>query len=402
MQWEMPSYVRRVMQVLDDAGHRGYIVGGSLRDLLLGGTPHDYDLTTDATPAEMERIFADFRVIPTGIQHGTLTVMCEGQPVEITTHRVDGAYTDARHPEQVLFTRALAEDLSRRDFTVNAMAWHPETGLVDLFSGERDLKNRVLRTVGDPEQRFSEDALRILRAFRFCAQLGFVIEEETARGAARMAQGLSRISVERIFSELCRMLQAKGASDGLAALMAAGCAKYVFFDTVDDLIPVPLATLPADVPLRLSVLFPSLEPERATALCRRWHAPNAFCAALCAYLNAAREPLPEDPYHARHFVCRYWQYWEGALAARAALGTDVSQSLAICRKVARDGSTVELRRLAVKGKELQDVLGVSQRKTGELLLRLQDLVFRDPTLNKRPALMREAQRICKEEEAFCE
>ena len=137
---ELPVYVTRVMDALRLAGHRGYVVGGSLRDLLRGVTPHDFDMTTDALPDEMLEIFRDFRVIPTGLKHGTLTVMSDGNPIEVTTHRVDGAYADARHPESVSFTRKLEGDLSRRDFTVNAMAWNEETGLVDLFAGQEDLK----------------------------------------------------------------------------------------------------------------------------------------------------------------------------------------------------------------------------------------------------------------------
>ena len=149
----VPAYVRAVMDALEKNGHRGYLVGGCLRDILLSKTPHDFDLTTDATPDEMLEIFADFRVIGTGLKHGTLTVLSEGKPVEVTTHRVDGDYKDARRPESVSFTRRLAEDLSRRDFTVNAMAWRAEEGLVDLFDGRRDLEAGIIRAVGDPVTR---------------------------------------------------------------------------------------------------------------------------------------------------------------------------------------------------------------------------------------------------------
>ncbi|MBO7341312.1 MAG: polynucleotide adenylyltransferase, partial [Clostridia bacterium] len=228
----LPEYVTRVLDTLRGAGHRGYLVGGSLRDLLRGVTPHDYDMTTDALPDEMLEIFADFRVIPTGLKHGTLTVMSDGKAIELTTHRVDGAYADARHPDSVSFTRKLTGDLSRRDFTVNAMAWNPEVGLVDLFGGQADLQDRVLRTVGNPDARFGEDALRILRLFRFCAQLEFEIEENTLLAAARVAAGLAKISVERVFSEITRLLEAPCAEKGLAALFAAECEKYAFFDTV--------------------------------------------------------------------------------------------------------------------------------------------------------------------------
>ena len=364
LHWEIPTYVTRVLDTLRAAGYRGYLVGGSLRDLLRGVTPHDYDMTTDATPEEMLEVFRDFRVIPTGLKHGTVTVLSDGNPIELTTHRVDGAYLDARRPERVSFTRSLQGDLSRRDFTVNAMAWNPETGLVDLFDGQRDLARGILRAVGDAETRFREDALRILRAFRFSAQLCFEIDPETMAGAARAAEGLARISVERIFAELSRMLEGTDAARGLAALRAAGCEKYVFFDTVIGDIDVDINALPPKAALRLAALAPQLSLEDARALCRRWHAPNAFADELCAYLEACRAPLPTSPYEARRFVCGYWRGFEGAMLLRAARGEDTAEAAALCKRVARDGSAVELRRLAVNGKELQQ-LGVLPCRTAD-------------------------------------
>ncbi len=227
-----PNYARAVMAALDVAGHRGYLVGGSLRDILRGVTPHDYDMTTDATPEEMLEIFRDFRVIPTGLKHGTLTVLSDGHPIEVTTHRVDGEYLDSRRPESVSFTRQLSEDLSRRDFTVNAMAWHPETGLIDLFGGREDLEKGIIRAVGEPQKRFSEDALRILRAFRFAAQLNFEIEPRTLSGAAACREGLAHISAERIFSEVSRMLEAPAAVRGFRAMLDTGCEARAFYHTV--------------------------------------------------------------------------------------------------------------------------------------------------------------------------
>ena len=401
--WELPRYVDAVMRALSAAGRRGYLVGGSLRDLLRGLSPHDYDLTTDATPEEMLDIFKDLRVIPTGLKHGTVTVLSEGKPVEITTHRVDGAYEDARHPSEVTFTRKLEADLSRRDFTVNAMAWNPETGLVDPFGGQTDLARGVLRAVGDPAERFREDALRILRLCRFAAQLEFSIEPQTLSGAAAAAEGLALISVERIFSELTRLLEAPDPARGLSALLKTGCGKYVFFDTVSRLNPnAALTRLPPDAPLRLALLLPTLTADEAVALAKRWHAPNAFAEGFAAYLDAGREPLPDSDYAARRFTSRYWYFREGALALHAAAGEDTAAAEALCRKVARDGTAVEIRRLAVNGRELQETLGVLPQRTGDLLRRLQDLVWHDPSINKRPALMTAAAEICARERDFCE
>ena len=401
--FELPAYVTRVMDTLKDAGHRGYVVGGSLRDLLRGVTPHDYDMTTDALPDEMLEIFRDFRVIPTGVRHGTLTVMSDGNPIEVTTHRVDGAYSDARHPESVSFTRKLEGDLSRRDFTVNAMAWNEQTGLVDLFGGQADLQDRILRTVGDPDTRFSEDALRILRLFRFSAQLGFDIEENTLQGAARTAAGLAKISVERVFGEITRLLEAPFAEKGLAALFAAGCEKYAFFDTVCGVNSAKgVDGLPRDAALRLAWMLPYLTAEQAVALGKRYHASNAFGAALAAYAEGARAALPQSAYEARRFTTSYWHHWRGILALQKARGTDVSGAEKLCAQVARDGSAIEVRRLAVNGRELQENLGVRPARTGELLLRLQDLVWQDPDRNKRAWLTQAAREICEKERDFCE
>ncbi|MBQ9778050.1 MAG: hypothetical protein IJW22_03900, partial [Clostridia bacterium] len=383
------------------AGFRGYLVGGSLRDLLRGETPHDFDMTTNATPEEMLEVFADFRVIPTGLKHGTLTVLSDGNPVEVTTHRRDGDYLDARHPESVSFTRALEDDLSRRDFTVNAMAWSEETGLVDLFGGQNDLQKGVLRAVGAPAVRFSEDALRILRAFRFSAQLGFEIEPATLDAARAMREGLARISAERIFSEFSRLLVSPHAGKGLNALFAAACEPYVFFDTTPDRDVIPkLCELPFLPELRLALLLHDESIERAVALCRALRTSNAFADALTGFLAASREQPPTSFYEARRFCTRDWGYWENALALCRACGADVSVTLALCRTVVRDKSAIELRRLAVNGRELQETVGVAPARTGELLARLQDLVWQDPTRNKKATLLALAREIVEREPSF--
>ena len=398
----IPAYATAIMDVLEQSGHRGYLVGGSLRDLLLGKTPHDFDMTTDADPMEMTRIFADFRVIPTGLKHGTLTVLSDGHPIEVTTHRVDGDYKDSRRPESVSFTRRLSDDLSRRDFTVNAMAWHEKTGLVDLFDGQEDLKNGIIRAVGDPATRFTEDALRILRAFRFSAQLDFEIETNTLQAAKETSAGLSRISAERIFSEITRLLTSPAAPRGMAALCAAECEKYVFFDTVPCLNRAKLLhALPAEAALRLAFLLPDADKEQLRDLCRRLKAPNAFCDRVLGLAAATLRPLPTSLYEARHFVTAHWQEWEGALAMRQALGEDTEQAYTMCRTVAKNGTAVEIRRLAVNGKELQETLSVRPAKTGALLLRLQDLVFADPARNKKKILMELAADIVAAESEFC-
>lgn len=202
----LPSPVREALDRLENAGHAAYLAGGCVRDLLRGVPPHDYDLTTDALPEETMGIFADLPVIPTGVRHGTVTVLYGELPLEITTFRTDGVYSDGRRPDSVRFTRTIEEDLRRRDFTVNAMAWSPVRGLADPYGGQKDLQNRILRCVGEPEERFTEDALRILRGARFASCLGFALDIETERAMLRLTPALAQVSAERISAELLRLL----------------------------------------------------------------------------------------------------------------------------------------------------------------------------------------------------
>ena len=202
----IPSSCSEVMKKLTDAGYEVYVVGGCVRDHLRGLPPHDYDMTTNATPEEMLEIFRDMRCIETGLKHGTLTVLSEGEPYEVTTYRVDGEYLDHRHPVAVCFTRDLSGDLSRRDFTMNAIAYHPEKGYIDPFGGILDIEAGCIRTVGSPYRRFEEDALRILRAIRFASVTGFTIEEETKQALFACKDLLKHISVERIREELLKLL----------------------------------------------------------------------------------------------------------------------------------------------------------------------------------------------------
>jgi tRNA nucleotidyltransferase (CCA-adding enzyme) len=213
----IPEYVSLVMERLYTCGYEACVVGGCVRDALLGREPSDWDVATSALPDKMLEIFASesdnrsFRAIPTGIAHGTVTVISNGVPVEVTSYRVDGDYTDGRRPDSVRFTGSLTEDLARRDFTVNAMAFSPEQGLTDPYGGLSDLKKEIIRCVGSPEKRFSEDALRILRALRFASTLGFDIEPETTEAVIRLRGLLARISRERVSAELVKILSGKSA-----------------------------------------------------------------------------------------------------------------------------------------------------------------------------------------------
>ena len=200
----IPEQVNSILESLQKSGYEAYVVGGCVRDALLGREPNDWDITTSALPTEVKSVFP--RTIDTGLQHGTVTVLCGGTGYEVTTFRVDGVYEDGRHPKEVTFTPSLREDLKRRDFTINAMAYNNESGLVDLFGGQKDLENGIVRAVGDPVQRFTEDALRIMRAIRFSAQLGYEIEPGTLKAAEILAPNLQKISSERIREELEKTL----------------------------------------------------------------------------------------------------------------------------------------------------------------------------------------------------
>ena len=200
----IPPGAAKILRALEDHGYEAYVVGGCVRDSLLGRDPHDWDITTSALPMQVKALFR--RTIDTGLKHGTVTILEGGEPFEVTTYRVDGEYLDGRHPSEVTFTASLKEDLQRRDFTINAMAYSEKKGLQDFFGGYPDLEKGLIRAVGDPMKRFGEDALRIMRAVRFAAQLGYEIEEETVQAMKVLAPTLSKISAERIAAELEKLL----------------------------------------------------------------------------------------------------------------------------------------------------------------------------------------------------
>ena len=204
----VPEDARKIIRILNDAGHEAYVVGGCVRDSVLGRVPADWDITTSASPAQVKELFR--RTVDTGIKHGTVTVLMKSEGVlngyEVTTYRIDGIYDDGRHPRNVTFTSDLSKDLERRDFTINAMAYHPEEGLVDLFGGKEDLSANIIRCVGDAEKRFGEDALRMMRAIRFAAQLGAQIEPDTYTAIKKLAPTLEKVSAERIRVEVEKLL----------------------------------------------------------------------------------------------------------------------------------------------------------------------------------------------------
>lgn len=211
MTFNLPKNVKLILDRLENAGFEAYCVGGCVRDSLMGALPEDWDITTSALPEETRAVFSDFKIIDTGLKHGTLTVVVDKTPYEITTFRIDGDYDDNRHPKSINFTDKIANDLSRRDFTVNALAFNPATGIVDLFGGTTDIYNGIIKAVGDAHTRFNEDGLRIMRALRFASVLGFEIEKETSFAIHTNKELLKNISAERIAVELTKLLCGKNA-----------------------------------------------------------------------------------------------------------------------------------------------------------------------------------------------
>lgn len=292
---------------LHAAGYAAYAVGGCVRDSLLGQTPHDWDLCTSATPEQVLELFGEAHCIPTGLQHGTVTVKHGGALYEITTFRTEGAYSDGRHPDHVAFVPDVKEDLARRDFTINAMAYNAEEGLIDPFGGQSDLATGIVRAVGEPQRRFEEDALRILRLYRFAARFGFAIDPATGQAARALCRHLDCVSEERIAEELSRLLAAPAPGAYLEAEVLA-----VIFPELDAAeLPESRRILDAlepgmeHVPVRLAALLCPLGEAGARAALRRLKCSNALTGTVATLVREAAAGMPGAALTARRFLSRY-------------------------------------------------------------------------------------------------
>ncbi len=294
---------------LHAAGHAAYAVGGCVRDSLLGQTPHDWDLCTSATPEQVLELFGEAHCIPTGLQHGTVTVKHGGELYEITTFRTEGAYSDGRHPDHVAFVPDVKEDLARRDFTINAMAYNAEEGLIDPFGGQSDLAAGIVRAVGEPQRRFEEDALRILRLYRFAARFGFAIDPATGQAARVLCRHLDCVSEERIAEELSRLLAAPAPGAYLEAEVLA-----VIFPELDAAeLPESRRILDAlepgmeHVPVRLAALLCPLGEAGARAALRRLKCSNALTGTVATLVREAAAGMPGAALTltAKRFLSRY-------------------------------------------------------------------------------------------------
>ena len=401
-----------LLNALHAAGYAAYAVGGCVRDSLLGRTAHDWDLCTSALPRQVMELFGAAQCIPTGLQHGTVTIKYGGQLYETTTFRTEGSYTDGRHPDAVQFVPDVREDLARRDFTINAMAYNEAEGLVDPFGGQKDLQNGLLRAVGEPQQRFTEDALRILRLYRFAARFGFALDAATARAARQLAPHLDCISVERIQEELAKLLAAPQPGAYLEPAVLAVVLPELTPAALEAAKPV-VDACPAgeeNLPVRWAALLGALGEADTRRVLKRLRCSNA-CIEETAVLvretagqGVCEEKAPAHaPVHAgevaiRQLLGRYGLCTVERLCALcAALHPQNAPACTFAAQRARqldaDGVCCRVSQLAVNGRDLMAAgipAGPALRRVLEALL---DGVIRAEYPNEKPALLAAAQKI---------
>ena len=389
----LPPYVQKALEILKQHGAMGCAVGGCVRDALLGLTPNDYDIAVNVPPSETIRCFAGYKVIETGVKHGTVTVVIDGENLEITSFRTDGAYTDLRRPETVAFTSDVAQDLSRRDFTVNAMAYSPEEGLIDLFGGQEDLKNKVLRCVGDPVRRFNEDALRILRALRFAAVLGFAIEEQTAAAVHAYAGNLTHVSAERIFAELKKLLQGVCAEPILKEYRDVLNVCVPAFAALSDEAwngAAEAAGALREPALGLAAFLFPLGSAAAEEACRALKTDNRLRADVCFCIEHRDEDFP-TPGYARRFLGTWGGRKCGLLIRfRATYGIPSALLEAACGET--DPPPGTLAELKLGGRDVA-ALGARGKRIGEILNALLALAAEGAVKNEPAALLEAARRM---------
>ena len=400
----LPKSVARILRTLEKAGFEAYAVGGCVRDTLLDRQPGDWDITTSAQPREVKALFR--RTIDTGIQHGTVTVLMreENQQLtgyEVTTYRIDGEYLDGRHPKEVIFTPSLHEDLARRDFTINAMAYNERAGIVDDFGGMEDLAAKQIRAVGNPEHRFQEDALRMLRAIRFSAQLDFGIEEETMAAVSTLAPNLQKVSKERIATELTKLLLSKH-PERLQLVFDTGLAPFVAAD-FSKLSALPRLTgdVPAKKGLRWGMLLREL-PSDTKRILRELKMDNDTIHYALSFGQLFRDALPENETEIRRQMAAYGtEIWFDVLTLRQALAAEgnvfragspaTRENLAALekagRKILRRGDCIAIGMLAVNGQDLMAAGVPKGPEIGRILQALLQDVLADPKRNERGYLL---------------
>ena len=401
-----------LLDTLHTAGYAAYAVGGCVRDSLLGRTAHDWDLCTSALPQQVMELFGAEQCIPTGLQHGTVTIKYGGQLYETTTFRTEGSYTDGRHPDAVQFVPDVREDLARRDFTINAMAYNEAEGLVDPFGGQKDLQNGLLRAVGEPQQRFTEDALRILRLYRFAARFGFALDAATARAARQLAPHLDCISAERIQEELTKLLAAPQPGAYLEPAVLAVVLPELTPAALEAAKPVVDACPAGEekLPVRWAALLGTLGEADTRRVLKRLRCSNACIEetavlvreaageGVCRSFSEEKASAHVDDIPLRQLLGRYGLCTVERLCALcAALHPQTAPDCALAAQRARqleaDGVCCRVSQLAVNGRDLMAAgipAGPALRRVLEALL---DGVIRAEYPNEKPALLAAAQKI---------
>lgn len=397
MNMPIDPLARSVVQTINDAGYDAYFAGGCVRDLCMGITPHDWDITTSALPQQIMDLFPGS--IPTGIKHGTITVRVKDSSFEVTTFRTEGPYLDSRHPSSVSFVSSVEEDLARRDFTINAMAYHPIKGLIDLFGGREDIRRRRLRCVGDAACRFKEDALRMMRLVRFAVTLDFTPDPQAIHAARLCAPRLFLVSAERLLSELKKMLCASSCLR-LSLLDRCGLTPALFPEFspghLRSMIPL-LQLLPAQFFLRMTGLLHGMNPAQAQDSLRRLKVDNQTIRQVQLFLSHSSLPLSPQPYPLKLAMLQiepslfplFLQYRQ-AIALWQNDHELCSQFQAIIEcfsKVIANGDPLTLHDLAINGRDLE-ALGIpGGKQIGILLQYLLHAVLKDPSLNTREKLI---------------
>ena len=383
-----PKYVKKVLITLQSRGFLAYLVGGCVRDMILGVHPQDWDVCTSASPEQVIELFP--HTVPTGIRHGTVTVLINSHGVEVTTFRNDGEYADHRHPEAVSFVGDLQSDLARRDFTINAIALPPDGLVADPFGGIGDLEKKLIRCVGEPERRFEEDALRMFRALRFSARLGFGIEERTLAAIYKKAPLAAAVSAERVRDELEKMLLTKKPEIIATAVYAGLLDRYVN-NSGENISPLlrRINILPKKALPRWATLCAILERSGMTGSAREFTASlrldgrtSRCCADCCSLLSVAAPRTPKE----WKMLLSKWGVDTVSCAAQCSDAIRGGRSREALRAVLKSGECFSVRHLAVTGDDLAD-MGLKGRELGEMLSFLLEYVMDYPDNNRRELLL---------------
>ena len=391
MKINLPYSVKKIISVLEENGFEAYAVGGCIRDSLIGREPKDWDITTSARPEQVKALF--HRTIDTGIKHGTVTVMIRDVGYEVTTYRIDGEYVDGRHPTKVIFTPNLKEDLKRRDFTINAMAYSDRTGVVDIFDGSEDLRRKVIRCVGRADERFGEDALRILRAVRFSAQLGFSIEEKTAQAAAELSKTLTKISRERIHTELDKIIMSNH-PDRVLLLDDLGILPHIFsgYSLCNETkrLAERLSKAEKNHYIRWAVFITSIAFKDILRSLKFDNKSIQICEAMKKYADTALKT--EKPF-VRHLAVNVGKeiFRDYYLPFRKCLGNTSDNVLKEIRtlydEALENGDCLSLKEMHLSGNDLKEAGIAEGERIGEILNALFFQVLEDASLNDREKLL---------------